>query len=67
MADGRLDGDLKHLARDKFFHLLRKSLAARVRGITMNDPGKSVDRFTADQDVQLDKVGLAISGGMIVK
>src|SRR5207249_11183780 len=56
MADGRLDGDLKHLARDKFFHLFRKSLAVRVRGITMNDPGKSVDRFTADQDVQLDKV-----------
>src|SRR5439155_1672127 len=39
MADGRLDGDLKHLARDKFLHLIRKSLAARVRGITMNHPG----------------------------
>ena len=67
MADGRLNCDLKHLSRDEFFHLFDKSLAARIGEITMNDPGESVDRFAADQDIQPYKVGFSVTGRVIIK
>src|SRR5262249_6692864 len=44
-----------------------KSLAARVRKVAMHDPRKSIHRFTADKNVEFDKVGDPISGEVVVK
>src|SRR5579872_5989946 len=54
-ADGRLHGDVEHLARYQFLHLVDQFAAASIRVVAMHDQGQRVDRIAVDQHVELDQ------------
>ena len=59
-ADGRLNRDIVHLARNDFTHLGRDFPAAVLRLRSVHDHRKRVDFIAVDQHVDLDDVRRAI-------
>jgi hypothetical protein len=67
VADGRLQRDLEHLARDQLAHALDQNLAALVGEVAMDDHRKRVHRLARDQHVQPHHRRDAISGQMVIE
>src|SRR4030095_7459349 len=67
VANGRLDGDLKHLTRDEFAHLRGQGAATVVRGVAVNDDRKGIDRLAVHQDIHLDQRRFPVAGHVIVE
>ncbi len=54
-ADRRLHGDVEHLPRYQFLHLVHQFAAARIGVIAMHDERQRIDRIAIDQDIELDQ------------
>jgi hypothetical protein len=48
-ADGGLNGNFEHLARDEFAEAGDEFAAAFIGSVAMGDHGESVDRFATDE------------------
>src|SRR3954447_17753401 len=65
-ADGGLDRDLEHLARDQLLESLCQGTPRRLGAVAMDDQRERVDRLAVDEDVDLDEVGRAIAELLVV-
>ena len=54
-ADGRLHGDLEHLPRNQFLHLVDQLPAAIVGAVLVDDERQRIDLLVVDQDVEFDQ------------
>src|SRR5574344_31300 len=57
IADGGLDGDIEHLARDQLTHLLDQLAATELGVVLVGDDRQRIDALVVDQDVQTHHVG----------
>ena len=67
VADGGLDGDLKHLPRDEFLHFCRQEAAFCGGGVGVQDERKGIDRLVGNENVELDQLAHFVAGQMIVE
>src|SRR3954447_22087307 len=65
-ADGRLDRDLEHLARDELLEPFGQRTARRLRPVAVDDQRQRVDGLAVDEDVDLDEVGGPIPELLVV-
>src|SRR5580704_401117 len=66
-ADGRLDGYFKHLARNQLTQARDQFAAAFRSEIAMDDQRQRVHRFAGNEHIQLNQVGFAVPGEMVVE
>ena len=65
-ADGRLDRDLEHLARDELLQSFGQLAAGGMRTIAVDDDRQGVDRLAVDEDVDLGEVRLAVAELLVI-
>src|SRR5690606_7347937 len=65
-ADGRLDRDVVHLARDQRTHARDHVAPARARAGAVHDHRERIDAIAVDEQVDLDHVGAAILLELVV-
>src|SRR5260370_760428 len=66
-ADRGLDRHLEHMRRDQLLELFRHGAAAALGASAMHQHSQCVDRFAVDQHLQLDQLGGAIIGQVIIE
>ena len=66
-ADGGLNGDFELLARNQFAETRSEFAAALVGLFAMADERQRVDGLAGNQNVELDQIGFAITGEMVIE
>src|SRR5688572_6878588 len=65
-ADGGLDRDVEHLARDQLAHAGHEVAAAEARRLAVHDEGQRVDLVAVDEDVEPHQVARAELADLVV-
>ena len=66
-ANGGLDRNFKHLARNELAEARHEFAASFVGHITMSDHGERIHGLTANQHIQFYEVGFLVSFEMLIK
>ena len=67
VADGGLDGDFEHLARDQFLHFGGDCPAFCFGGFAVQNQRERVNLFAGNQNVELDEIAFDVARKMIIE